>query len=98
MRKRILHVLWNFPYARDVWVLTTPRLPKSTSTDEDFCYLGRSLFWRLDIDDREWWLAITWSLWSARNKYIFDGILTPPTKVVVVGTNLWKAFAWFYVV
>ena len=57
------------------------------ATCEDFCCVARSLFWRLDKTVREQLAYITWALWSARKKFVFKGVLTPPSKVVEIGNN-----------
>lgn len=65
-------------------------------TFELWC-VAHSLFWRLAIDDRARWIVISWALWAAHNKLVFEGSLTPPAKVMEIGNNLWadydKAYA-----
>ena len=65
------------------------KLQKAATSTADFYSLARLLFWRLDKDDKAEWLSITLALWMARNKYVFEGLLTPPSKVVEIGNNLW---------
>jgi hypothetical protein len=92
MEEDVSHALWGCPYARDVWSLTSPRLQKSVVSAADFSHIARYLFWRLSKDERHQWVTISWALWAARNKFVFDGFLMPPAKVVEVGNNLWGDF------
>ena len=85
----VTHALWACPYAQDVWAMASLKLQKAATSTADFYSLARLLFWRLDKDDKAEWLSITWALWMARNKYVFEGLLTPPSKVVEIGNNLW---------
>ncbi len=85
----VTHALWACPYAQDVWAMASPKLQKAATSTADFYSLARSLFGRLDKDDKARWLSISWALWMARNKFVFEGLLTPPSKVVEIGNNLW---------
>ena len=88
-QENVTHALWACPYAQDVWAMASLKLQKAATSTADFYSLARLLFWRLDKDDKAEWLSITWALWMARNKYVFEGLLTPPSKVVEIGNNLW---------
>ena len=81
--------LWACPYAQDVWALASPKLQKVATSTSDFYCIAHFLFRRLDKDDKDKWLSITWALWVARNKFVFEGSLTLPSKVVEIGNNLW---------
>jgi hypothetical protein len=55
----------------------------------DFFSMAHSLFFRLDVVDRKKWFCFSWAIWAALNKFIFEGLFTPPAKVVEIGNSLW---------
>ncbi|GMY32353.1 putative reverse transcriptase/RNA-dependent DNA polymerase [Fagus crenata] len=85
----VTHTPWGCLYARDVWCLACPRLQKSVVLGDDFMHIARYLFELLSTKERDQWMAITWALWAARNKAVFEDFLMPPSKVVEIGNNLW---------
>ena len=89
----VSHALWGCPYARDVWSMASPCLQKATCSMDDFRKIAQYIFGRLMPNERTQWMSITWALWSARNKLLFEEVLIPPGKVVEIGNNLWEDFA-----
>ena len=72
--------------------MASPRLEKTACSMDDFCNIAQYIFGRMMPNERTQWMSITRALWSARNKFLFEGVLIPPRKVVEIGNNLWGDF------
>lgn len=88
----MLPIIMGFPLHKGCLGFDFSATSNFVASSEDFCNVFRSLFWRLDKDVREQWASITWALWSARNKFVFEGVMMPPSKVVEIGNNLWGEY------
>nr|POE66436.1 hypothetical protein CFP56_29283 [Quercus suber] len=66
----VAHALWSCPMARNVWALVAGKLQKSEA--EDICVLVRELMAVLSIKELEVWAIVSWSIWNARNRCLFD--------------------------
>ena len=70
----ICHVLWECPFARNVWALFKGTLQKCSNEADDFFLLFRALQRKLDQTELEKWAIMTWSIWNARNRFYFEHV------------------------
>ena len=56
------HVLWECPFARNVWALAGRRIQKCSNSASDFFELFRSMTARLNQQELELWTVIVWAL------------------------------------
>ena len=75
------HVLWECPFARNVWALAGRRIQKCSNSASDFFELFRSMTTRLNQQELELWTVIVWALWNARNKYHFEKAQLQPQRI-----------------
>ncbi|XP_075645036.1 uncharacterized protein LOC142616028 [Castanea sativa] len=66
------HVLWGYPFARNVWSVAGRRIQKCSNSASDFFQLFRTMVTRLNQQELESWAIIVWALWNALNKFYFD--------------------------
>ena len=74
--------------ARNVWVLVVGKLQKCSSGTEDFSVLVRELMEVLLTKELEVWVMVSWSIWNARNKWLFDRKQTQPCDILKRAMNL----------
>ena len=74
----ICHVLWECPFARNVWALFRGTLQKCSNEADDFFLLFRALQRKLDQIELEKWAITTWSIWNARNRFYFEHVQAHP--------------------
>ena len=71
----ITHILWACPMARNVWGIVTGKIQKMSHTENlDFRELTMAMASSTHHQDFELWTVITWAIWTARNKFLFDDI------------------------
>ena len=58
--------------ARNVWAMVEGKLQKRSSYAEDFYGLVKELAPVLTKNEMEVWAVVSWAIWNARNRYIFD--------------------------
>ena len=63
------HILWEYPFARNVWALVRGKLQKSSFVTEEFFMLARHMVHRLGGKDLELWAITSWSLWNTQNRF-----------------------------
>lgn len=68
----VAHALWICLMARNVWALVEGKLQKHSSEAEDFYVLVRGLMVVLSAKEMEVWATVSWSIWNARNRHLFD--------------------------
>ena len=78
------HLLWECPFARNVWALVKGRVQKWSNEIQDFFHLFGMLVEKLTRKELEQWAAISWAVWNARNKVYFEKVQLQP-KVIVEG-------------
>uniref|UniRef100_A0A7N2MHA8 Reverse transcriptase zinc-binding domain-containing protein n=1 Tax=Quercus lobata TaxID=97700 RepID=A0A7N2MHA8_QUELO len=66
------HILWDCPYAQNVWALVRGKLQKSRSGVLSFYELAQMMMTRLTTSELETWAMVSWSIWNARNKFHFE--------------------------
>ena len=84
----VAQALWSCPMARNVWVLVVGKLQKRSSGAEDFYVLVRELIEVLSTKELEVWAVVSWSIWNARNKWLFDRKQTQPCDILRGAMNL----------
>lgn len=76
------HTLWGCPMARNIWAMVAGKLQKRNSVAEDFYSLVRELMAVLTSNEMEVWAIVSWAIWNARNKYLFDRKQTHPRDIL----------------
>ena len=67
---------------RNVWALVAGKLQKRSSEAEDFHVLVRGLMAVLSTKEMEVWATVSWSIWNARNRCLFDKKQTQPCDIL----------------
>jgi exonuclease III len=84
----ITHILWACPMARNVWGIVPGKLQKMSHTENlDFRDLTMAVASSNHRRDFELWTVITWSIWTARNKFLFEGIQDHPDTIYNSATS-----------
>ena len=74
------HLLWECPFARNVWALCLAKIQKCANEATDFFLLFQVLAKRISKPELEKWATISWGIWNARNKFYFEKIHMPIPK------------------
>ena len=72
------HLLWECPFARNVWAMVRGRVQKCSNEVQDFFHLFQMLGRKLTKEEMEKWATLSWAIWNARNKLYFEKIQTHP--------------------
>ena len=67
----VCHALWECPLATNVWALVKGKLQKSSAVVQDFHSLARQMDDKLTGKEMEVWAMVAWSIWNARNRFLF---------------------------
>ena len=67
--------------ARNVWAMVEGKLQKRSLSAEDFYSLVRALMPILTKSEMEVWAIVSWAIWNARHRYIFDRKQTHPCDI-----------------
>ena len=78
------HLLWECPFARNIWALCSGKIQKCPNEANDFFLLFKTLVQRLSKTDLEKWAVVSWGIWNARNKVYFERVQTHP-KTILAG-------------
>ena len=78
----VAHALWGCPLARNVQALVKGKMQKWSSKVEDFYILVRELMGVLTTKELEVWAIVSWSIWNARNRYLFDKKQSQPADIL----------------
>ena len=76
------HLLWECPFARNVWSLSSGKVQKCRNEVWDFFQLFRALEEKLTMKELEQWATIAWGIWNARNRAHFEKIQTQPQTIL----------------
>ena len=76
------HLLWECPFARNVWALCSGRIQKCSNMAQDFFLLFGTMVRRLSQVELERWATVSWALWNARNKFYFEQVQLHPRKIL----------------
>lgn len=77
----VAHLLWECPFAKNVWALRRGKIQKFSNYVQDFFMLFHWLIDRLPQQELEQWAVTTWAIWNARNKYYFEHIQIHPKSI-----------------
>ena len=80
------HLLWECPFARNVWSMASRRIQKCSNSVSDFFELFRTMITRLNQQDLETWAVIVWALWNTRNKFYFEKTQLQPRQCQCFGS------------
>ncbi|XP_062174623.1 uncharacterized protein LOC133879852 [Alnus glutinosa] len=73
------HALWRCSAAQSIWAECPTRVSKCSSSATNVLSLMGALFQRLDREEMELVVMVAQRVWYRRNKFVFEGLLTPPT-------------------
>ena len=68
------HLLWECPFAQNVWALFKGRIQKSRNDATDFFLLFNQMQQKLSKLDLERWATTAWAIWNARNRFYFEQV------------------------
>ena len=86
------HILWECPYDNGVWSLMGGRLQKCQILRDVFSSLVRCPLSMLQVEEFTRWAIMAWSLWNARNKFIYEGMQASPEHIVERGASILRKF------
>ena len=87
------HILWACPLARNVWALAPGKSQKMPNTeDAEFWDLTFALASANSIIELEDWTLLTWAIWNARNKFIFEGHQDHPSHIFHTPCTLFQEY------
>jgi hypothetical protein len=72
--------------------LVPGKIKKKASSTEAFFVLTKRILSDLYKEEGELWVAISWAIWFARNKFLHDEIQLPPMQIFSMGSTLVKEF------
>ena len=78
----VAHALWGCPMARNVWAMVPGKLQKRSLAVEEFYSLARELMEVLTTEEMEVWAIVSWAIWNARNRYLFDKKQAQPNDIL----------------
>ena len=76
------HLLWECPFARNVWALCSGKIQKCSNEAQDFFLLFRTMVRRLPQAKLEKWAMVSWAIWNAWNKFYFEQVHLHPRKIL----------------
>ena len=88
----VAHALWGCPMARNAWAMVAGNLQKRCSAAEDFYSLVRELMPVLTTKEVEVWPIVSWAIWNARNRYLFDRKQTHPSNILLGAMTLLQEY------
>lgn len=86
------HVLWSCPLAQNTWALVPGRMQKLPNQGDDFARLMVWIFQNFPKAAVEEWATIAWSIWSARNCYLFEAHQKSPQFIRTEALNLLRDY------
>ena len=78
----VAHTLWGCPMARNVWAMVPGKLQKRNSAVEEIYSLARKVMKVLTTEEMEVWAIVSWAIWNARNRYLFDKKQAQPNDIL----------------
>ena len=88
----VAHTLWGCPLARNIWALVKGNMQKRSAEVEDFYILVRELMVVLKTKELEVWATVSWSIWNARNRYLFDKKQSQPSDILHGALSLLREY------
>ncbi|GMY13846.1 reverse transcriptase domain-containing protein [Fagus crenata] len=82
-RETLTHALWTCPLARNVWALGRRKWQKMAwDEDQDFFNLTLLVAQCSTNEELQEWFMISWAVWDARNRYLFDNTQLQPATIL----------------
>ena len=91
----VAHILWECPLARNVWSMIPGQLQKCNSEATNYYILARQLEEKLTKKDLELWAMVSWSIWNARNRFLFEKEQSTPSDILEGATTLLQEYQRF---
>lgn len=88
----VAHVFWECPLASNVWGMVKGYLQKCNSETLNFYILARQMEEKLPKKDLELWAMVSWSIWNARNCFLFEKKQSMPSDILQGATNLLQEY------
>ncbi|XP_042942596.1 uncharacterized protein LOC122276753 [Carya illinoinensis] len=88
----MIHILWNCPFAIDVWRQGPSGLHKSSIRPRKFSDLVEALISTCDQETMELFAIITRSIWGRRNQFIFENSFAHPFALAQIVKNSLQEF------
>ena len=88
----VTHVLWECPFARNVWGLCKGRIQKCSNTASDFFLLFKHMLTILSPTEMDRWAIIAWTIWNARNRFYFKHIQLHPQTIMDEARAGWDEY------
>ena len=86
------HILWECPFAQNVWALFSGRSQKCSNVVSDFFLLFWQMRSKLSQQELEKWVVIAW---AARNKFYFQHYQTHPKMIADMACGLLEEYQRF---
>ncbi|GMY39379.1 putative ribonuclease h protein [Fagus crenata] len=82
-RETLTHALWTCLLARNVWALGRRKWQKMAwDEDQDFFNLTLLVAQCSTNEELQEWFMISWAIWDARNRYVFDNTQLQPATIL----------------
>ena len=88
------HVLWECPFAWNIWALVREKIQKCLNTTLDFFLFFCMLQDKLKQRHLEIWAVTAWALWNACNKFYFDKIQLQPRAIADGALAFLTEYRW----
>ena len=89
------HIIWECPFAQNVWALFSGRTQKCSNVANDFFLLFRQMRNKLSQQELEKWAVTAWAIWAARNKFYFQHYQTHPKVIADMAYGLLEEYQRF---
>ena len=86
------HIIWECPFAQNVWALFSGRTQKCSNVASDFFLLFRQMQRKLSQQELEKWAVTAWVIWTARNKFYFQHYQTHPKVIADMACGLLEEY------
>uniref|UniRef100_A0A7N2L9M5 Reverse transcriptase zinc-binding domain-containing protein n=1 Tax=Quercus lobata TaxID=97700 RepID=A0A7N2L9M5_QUELO len=86
------HILWECPFAQNVWALFRGRTQKCSNRASDFFLLFQQMQRKLSQQELEKWAVTAWAIWNARNKFYFQHFQTHPNVISEMASGLLEEY------
>uniref|UniRef100_A0A2N9IM41 Reverse transcriptase domain-containing protein n=1 Tax=Fagus sylvatica TaxID=28930 RepID=A0A2N9IM41_FAGSY len=86
------HALWTCPMAQNTWALVPRRVQKLPNQGDDFARFMVWIFQNFSKEAVEDWATTSWSIWSARNCYLFEAHQKSPQFIRTEALNLLREY------
>uniref|UniRef100_A0A7N2LHE6 Reverse transcriptase zinc-binding domain-containing protein n=1 Tax=Quercus lobata TaxID=97700 RepID=A0A7N2LHE6_QUELO len=83
----VAHMLWECPLARNVWHYAKEKCRNVRTQSRIFFSLFKMVVDRFSQQEIEQWATVSWSIWSARNKFCFEKFQRHPEQIMREATG-----------